>query len=180
MLLSLYYRQAGVTPLLRAVERDLSIYEGSAVGDTGAVESILADDPSLLDAAAADGFTALGLAAFLGREQTARALVGRGAQVNLPSSNTQKVAPLHSAAAGGHNAIAELLLDNGADPNLRQEAGYVAIHSAALNGNSELVELLLERGADVSTEGPDGSRAIDFARKGGHAEVVGLLEGLGG
>ncbi len=28
--------------------------------------------------------------------------------------------------------IAEVLLKNGADPNLRQEAGYVALHSAAM------------------------------------------------
>jgi len=175
ILLSLYYRQSGVTPLLQAVGLDLNVYEASAVGDTGAVEALLDSDTTLLDTPAPDGFTALGLAAFFGREETARALVKRGANVNFASSNSQKVAPLHSAAAGGHTAIAELLLENGADPNLRQEAGYVALHSAAMNGNLALVELLLRNGADPSIEGPDGVTATGLASKGGHAQIVELL-----
>ena len=61
--------------------------------------------------------------------------------------NPIRVQPLHSAAAGGHTAVARLLLEHGADPNARQEGGFVPLHAAAQAGNDELYELLVASGA---------------------------------
>jgi ankyrin repeat protein len=59
-------------------------------------------------------------------------------------------APLANAAAIGRMDIVQLLLDHGADPNLREEQ-YAprgkALYQAVYHGHYEIAKLLLERGA---------------------------------
>jgi ankyrin repeat protein len=83
--------------------------------------------------------------------------------VDVRAGNPSHVQPLHSAAAGGHAAIAALLLERGADPDARQEGGFVPLHSAAARGDQVTARLLLERGADRDARTDDGRRPIDFA-----------------
>ena len=109
-----------------------------------------------------DGFTALHLAAFFGRETVAATLLEHGADVNAVARNPLRVQPLHSAAAAGHTPVARLLLEYGADPNARQEGGFVPLHAAAQAGNDELYELLLASGADQDAATDDGRTAADF------------------
>jgi ankyrin repeat protein len=58
--------------------------------------------------------------------------------------------PLKNAASGGHLDIVQLLLDRGADPNLREEGiaplGH-ALYAAVVNRHYEIAKLLLEHGA---------------------------------
>ncbi|KUI56354.1 Ankyrin-3 [Cytospora mali] len=87
---------------------------------------------------------------------------------------------LHIAAAYGHVAIAELLLDNEAELDPRKENGLTPLALAAEAGEPEVVELLLNRGADPLLRMP-GSQTIlsrvacvskDSVR---HAKVVDTL-----
>ena len=59
-------------------------------------------------------------------------------------------APLSNAAATGRMDIVQLLLDHGADPNLREEQ-YAprgkALYQAVYHGHYDIAKLLLERGA---------------------------------
>ena len=59
-------------------------------------------------------------------------------------------APLSNAAAVGRMDIVQLLLDHGADPNLREEQFAPkgkALYQAVYHGHYEIAKLLLERGA---------------------------------
>ena len=59
--------------------------------------------------------------------------------------------PLSTAIEFGHEAMARLLLERGADPNWPEGATAprgVALHAAARNGDRTMVELLLDHGAD--------------------------------
>ena len=51
-----------------------------------------------------------------------------------------------------HTALVRWLLENGADPNSRQDfgSGGTALHSAAWNGDLEMVRCLLDHGADTT------------------------------
>jgi ankyrin repeat protein len=85
------------------------------------------------------------------------------------------VQPLHSAAAGGHAAIAALLLERGADPDARQQGGFVPLHAAAARGDEVTARLLLDHGATRDLGADDGRRPIDLAPAGD-----GIRELLGG
>ena len=141
---------------------ELTVFEAAAFGRLNALRRILDDDPADVNAFSGDGFTALHLAVFGGREEAARLLLERGANPNVVSTNEAvRVAPLGTAAFVRSVPLARLLLDSGADVNGRGEGGFTALHSAAQNGDEELARLLLERGADPSLATEDGKRAAD-------------------
>ena len=145
-----------------AEEPELTIFEAAAVGDSNRVRELLSLQPGSAADWSPDGFTALHLAAFFGREKVAATLLERGADVSVVARNPLRVQPLHSAAAGGHTAVARLLLQHGADPNARQEGGFVPLHAAAQARNEELYELLVASGADQDAATDDGRTAADF------------------
>lgn len=84
---------------------------------------------------------------------------------------------------------ARMLLDAGADPNLRDERGRTALHGAASQGMNEMVKLLVARGADPRAADGAGRTPLDYALGTGsagrgveevHAETARLLEALQG
>ncbi len=123
------------------------------------------------------GTTALLLAARSGDVETARVLLDAGADVNaaepyLPidarvdveESQTSGRTPLLVASASlaatsgweyrldvepsSHEALALLLLERGADPDVPDSIGRTALHAAVETGRADLVRALLARGAD--------------------------------
>ena len=73
------------------------------------------------------------------------------------------------AAQGGHVAVAQLLLQHGADD------GETALVSAALGGHEAVAQLLLQHGADVAAASNGGVTALMYAAQGGHEAVAQLL-----
>lgn len=69
--------------------------------------------------------------------------------------------PLISACLFGKSAIAQLLIDAGADINLRNNDGSTALHTAAFFGRPELVSLLLKKGADKKVRNKYGQTAYE-------------------
>lgn len=66
----------------------------------------------------------------------------------LPGHSGMRTA-LHFATSGPHEAVIELLLEEGADPNIRCEGDWAfPLHFVAEKGRLDLVRLLIEHGAD--------------------------------
>jgi uncharacterized protein len=82
--------------------------------------------------------------------------------------------PLSAAVEFGHDDIARLLLERGANP--RWEPAE-AVHSAARMGNLAMVKLLLEHGADPNEEIDSTASPMVFAAT---PEIRALLESHGG
>ncbi|HXU40512.1 MAG TPA: ankyrin repeat domain-containing protein [Blastocatellia bacterium] len=87
-------------------------------------------------------------------------------------------APLKNAAARGHIEIVKLLLDCGADVNLREEGiaprGH-ALYSAVYNGHYEIAELLLEKGAYANPPVESSADALSIARMNKDEKMAELL-----
>ena len=82
--------------------------------------------------------------------------------------------PLMQAVLYGDAESVRLLLDKGADPNVRNEAGATALMWAA--NDLEKTRLLLDRGADVNARSEDSRTALLIAAgQFGSREVVKLL-----
>ena len=87
-------------------------------------------------------------------------------------------APLRNAAANGHLEIVRLLLERGADPNLREEGiaphGH-ALYSAVANRHLEIARLLLEHGAFPNPEVESSADALSRAISNSDQPMIDLL-----
>jgi len=151
------------------------VFEAAAVGDVARLGALLDADASALDAVAKDGFTPLHLASFFGHADAVRALLARGAALEVVAENPMRVRPLHSAAASGDTEVVRLLVGAGAEVDARQEGGFVPLHAVAQNGDADGVDLLLAAGADVSAATDDGRTAADLALAAGHRNLAARL-----
>ena len=72
-----------------------------------------------------------------------------------------------------------MLLEHGADPNIREQGGFTPLHAAAQNGDEQMIRTLLFGGADLTIAGNDGKTALDLAMEAGHEKATLLLgEGI--
>jgi uncharacterized protein len=172
---------SGVSALMRAVYRfdkaltetvkrrvdTLDLFEAAAFGDVDRLTALLGDEPSLVNAYSGDGFTALHFAAFFGRYEAAALLIERGAEVDAFGRGWMTGTAMHSAVSRLHADVVRILLDAGANPNVRQSAGWTPLHAAAMNGDLTSVELLLASGADPTATNEEGRSVIDLADESG-------------
>ena len=75
----------------------------------------------------------------------------------------------------GHTETVKLLLDKGADVNMKTDNGYTALIEASENGHIEIVKLLLDKGADVNAKDNGGNTPLILASMCGRIEVVSML-----
>jgi len=177
VLLALFHQQREVADALLDAEPELGPLEAAATGRADRLSALLDADPEALNARTPEGFTPLGLAAFLGGPEVVRVLLERGADANDDADNQFGVRPVNAAAAAHDHETMRLLLDAGADPNARQQGGFTPLHSAAHTDDVEMARLLLDHGADPTLATDDGRDAARIAADDGSAGVAALLAG---
>ena len=79
------------------------------------------------------------------------------------------------ASHNGHIAIAQLLVEHGADPTVRNKNGRCALHLASLSEYVEVVQYLVEHSADPTVQDNDGRAPLSFASRDGYVEVAQFL-----
>lgn len=89
-----------------------------------------------------------------------------------------KRTPLHVAAAGGHVACVEKLLEHGADGEMRMAGGWTPAHCAAEKGNVEILQVLVDNGASVMKKDNTGDTPKRVAQIYGNVECVKFIERL--
>ena len=180
VLLAVYHGRNNIAQLLIASGLALNIFEASATGSTPRVRELLNNEPELANAFSPDGFTPLGYASFFGNLETARVLLDKGAQINVPSNNFLKAVPLRSASVAGHLEIAKLLIDRGADVNALGDGGMTPLHEIAGVGRIEFAKLLLDHGANINAKGNDGKTPLTIALEHNKTEMAEFLRSKGG
>ncbi|NXA05448.1 BARD1 protein, partial [Sapayoa aenigma] len=82
---------------------------------------------------------------------------------------------LHVASIKGDLEAVEELLKNGADPNVKDNAGWTPLHEACNHGHRAVAELLLRHRALVNTTGYHNDSPLHDAARNGHVAVAELL-----
>lgn len=92
-----------------------------------------------------------------------KSLIQSGEDVNAQDRNGWT--PLHFAAQAGSIGAVELLIDAGADINLRNSDGNTALWVATMNSyhGTQVIELLLKKGANPKEKNNYGNSAYDIS-----------------
>jgi ankyrin repeat protein len=126
-----------------------------------------------VNAAEADGSTALHWASYRDDLESADLLIKAGAKVN--AANDLGATPLWAASQNGSAAMVKKLLDAGANPNMPLLAGETPVMVAARGGYAQVVEVLLAKGANPNAHGTRGQTALMWAVAQEHPDVVKVL-----
>jgi len=130
------------------------------------------------NAVAITGDTPLMFASSGGHTTIVKDLLSHGASVNaLSGEKYGDHTALISATESGQVETVQVLLDAGADPNLRTVHNRTtALISAAYLGHRDIVLLLINRGADIRASSSEGFTACASAAENGHQDIVTLLK----
>lgn len=103
-------------------------------------------------------------------ERVQRQLTEDSSTINVNELDDDGLSALMIAANEGDGDLARLLLEHGADVNVRavkdnllpNVLGSTALHFAVLNGNTNMVKLLLEHGADPFYVNSEGNTPLHY------------------
>jgi ankyrin repeat protein len=127
----------GADPLFKDTSGGSALSNATFFGHTDTVLAMLERIPEL---PAETGNELLLLAAGLGHEKIAAALLSKGVDVNARGIKDRT--PLMAAAAFNKPHLVKLLLANGADAAISDEEGISALQVAENKGNQEIITLL--------------------------------------
>jgi len=82
---------------------------------------------------------------------------------------------LHYASFKGYSKMVQILLENGADVDMKNFKGQTALHLAAKKGNLEVVKVLLSYGADPEAKDNYSKRPIDYSLENNKKSLLILL-----
>ena len=99
-------------------------------------------------------------------------LIERGAEVDAFGRGWMTGTALHSAASRLQSDVVRILLEAGANPDVRQSAGWTPLHAAAMNGDLASTEALLGAGADPAAENDEGRSVADLASESGDDATI--------
>jgi ankyrin repeat protein len=161
---------------LGAAGAGTTLIDAVKAGDHAGVRTLL--NRSSVNAAEADGMTALHWAVRSDDPVTTQMLIRAGA--NVSAANRYGITPLSLAATNRNGAIARALLTAGANANAIGPDGETILMTAARAGNPDVVTALLDRGANVNaSESWQGQTALMWAAAENHGPAIKALVARG-
>jgi len=169
-------------PSLKAIlsrKPELDVFDAALVGDQERLAALVAKDPKLASAVSPLGWQPIAFAAFGGNAAAVTFLLGKGVDVNLRAATRFRNTPLQIALLCSEAGTAKVLLDHGADANIRQTGEFVALHEAALTGRTDIMQLLVDHGAELNPKTAKGETPLAIANRKGKAEAAAWLKAKG-
>ncbi|XP_074944188.1 ankyrin repeat and SOCS box protein 3 isoform X3 [Phalacrocorax aristotelis] len=160
--------------------RNSKTFEGTSALHLSARHGSLESIRVLLEAGAdpnevtTEATTPLFLAVENGHADVVKFLLQHGANVKGPHSWSGWNS-LHQASFQGCTEIMEILLEEGASKECKDDFGITPLFVAAQYGKLESLRLLVSHGADVNSQAKDRATPLLIAAQEGHTECVELL-----
>ena len=154
-----------------------TIVEAAKKGELQTVKTILLQDPSKLNAADEDHYTALHWACMRAQWDVAEYLIEESADLNVIGGDGGT--PLNWAVHHDNVTIVKRMIEKGAKLNIRNKWGMTELHTAIWRGNIHVVEYLLDHGSDPAIKTNEGWTAMHYAFRSGHDNIIDLLKKKG-
>ncbi len=98
-------------------------------------------------------------AVFLGDAARVRSLLGRHPRLaTTPDGRGDH--PIHHAARNGDTEVVHLLIQNGADVNVKNPRGHTVLYCAGGHGHLDTLQLLLNQGAECNAKFTDDVKSL--------------------
>jgi ankyrin repeat protein len=165
----------GVDPNVKDNEGNTVLHNASFLDKMELVE-VLLDNGADINIKGALDKTPLYSVVSWSRVNMTKLFLSRGADISVKDHRGQTPFQEVAKKVDPHINIVELLLDNGAEIDQRDDLQRTTLHWAANWGNIKLIELLLSRGADINLRDGLNRTPLDLALEEKHEELVGLLE----
>jgi len=173
VLFAVYTKHPEIAESLLATGIKPDIFESAALGKVERVRELLKQNPELVKAYSADGWTALHLN--FGNVEIVKLTLDSGADINAVSHNLFKATPLQGAAAMQNISLAQLLIARSANVNCRGAEGGTPLHETAEQGQIEFAKVLLDHGADVNAKDDHGRTPLTLALENKKTEMAAFL-----
>jgi ankyrin repeat protein len=98
-----------------------------------------------------------------------------GTDLNEKNIQESGWAPLHYASIYNRAEITKLLIENGANIEIKCDAGRTPLLEAATRGQTRVAKVLIEQGADVKASEKSGTSALGLAVLSGNTNMVRLI-----
>jgi ankyrin repeat protein len=120
--------------------------------------------------------TALVAAVWAGNESIIKLLADAGAKIDHVVTR-RNLTPLHLVCQDDDDraAVAQLLIDEGADVNVKDADGFTPLMIAIVSGNENIVKVLIDEGADVNAKEAKGFTPLMIAIVSGNENIVKVL-----
>jgi ankyrin repeat protein len=156
-----------------------TIHEATKDGDLKSVIALLEKNPHLLNQQDANNKTALHIACRYGKDDVAKYLLKKGADVDV-KDETNATALHYASALGNLEMVKALIKSKTKALHWGAKWENTPLHLACERGHPEVVKLLLDKGADIEARnGYKRTPIICAARESGNLEVVKILVGRG-
>uniref|UniRef100_A0A0E0KXG6 Serine/threonine-protein kinase BSK1-like TPR repeats domain-containing protein n=1 Tax=Oryza punctata TaxID=4537 RepID=A0A0E0KXG6_ORYPU len=165
-----YLLQHGADPSVASTLGATPLHHAAGIGNLDLMKLILSKGVDV--ESESDAGTPLIWAAGHGQQEAVKLLLQHDAKPNTETDDG--ITSLLSAVAAGSLPCLEILIQAGADLNIRA-GGATPLHIAADGGNVEIVNCLLKAGSDPNACDDDGLKPIQVAALRNNREVVELL-----
>ena len=153
--------------VLRKHGAEIDIFSAVALGDFDSLAKLLAEDPNSSNSYSIDGYPALHMAIQMNYPKAVKLLLDAKCDIEIKnkseSTGWEGETPLLCVAFWGHDEIAEMLLNNGANVNATAEKDVSPLHEAVRLGNVGVARLLLENGARKQAADHEGKTPLEWA-----------------
>jgi ankyrin repeat protein len=168
--------------------------------DTPAIIKLIESNPGLLEFKGGNGASLLLLSVYFGNDELTQFIADRKKEWTIFEATacgmidmvkqilekepqlidayaTDGFTPLGLASFFKHEALAEFLLQAGANPSLPSNNAFkvAPLHSAAASKNVKIAKLLIDAGADVNAKQQEGITPLHSAAHNGDLEMAELL-----
>jgi hypothetical protein len=138
-------------------------------GNLQLIIDLLNQDPTIVNKVVTDefmkGFTPLQIATVYRRVGLIKFFIDKGADPNIGTEQNGTPLMIATRVPRPSIPVIEVLLDNGAKINSKDEYGRTPLHLAAAGRDVETVRFLISRGADVNYLDFENKKPVDYATR---------------